>query len=446
MYSVKEEDNNEIVINLKNIVKALWSRKFLFTKIFIITLAFFISVTFILPKKYEVSTDLYINNSNNSNLTEINPFIIQELGSTGMTSLLTGSNSALTNEIELIKSPLVLDKVIHKNNIRVNKLYKIIKTKKYGQYVKADRFAESITIENKKGTNILNISYTNKNKEVAYGVVSSLIEGYVDLHKNLNIEKSKSDIKILEAEYNKAKNNLNKKINSFSGIPATAISGSSNISAMSAFSKSAQKAMSTIQGQYTTGVKSEIALREDSEKVAELARKLEWAKLVDNMSDSSNVIVLKEPQHLKDYEQASPKLFVNIILGIVFGVIAAFIGVMCAEIFDRKLAYSMLGENIIYDINKSFMAFCSDILINIEHKIGFIIFEEIPAGLKHKFSEFDNVDFINPEVSKKFVLQLKNIDKIVLFAKINSTNSQDYKVIKNMLENSNKEIISEVLL
>ena len=106
----------------------------------------------------------------------------------------------------------------------------------------------------------------------------------------------------------------------------------------------------------------------------------------------------------------------------------------------------MLGENIIYDINKNFTAFCSDILTNIEHKIGFITFEEIPAGLKQKFSEFDNVDFINAEVSKKFVLQLKNIDKVVLFAKINSTNSQDYKVIKNMLKNSNKEIISEVLL
>ena len=119
---------------------------------------------------------------------------------------------------------------------------------------------------------------------------------------------------------------------------------------MSAFSKSAQKALSGIQGQYVSGVKSEIALREDAEKVAELAKKVEWARLVENMSDSSNVVVLKEPRRLQDYEQTSPKLFTNIILGIVFGIIAGLGAVIFVENTDKKLTYSMLGNNIIYDI------------------------------------------------------------------------------------------------
>ena len=439
-----EEDFN---IDLKKIFYALWNRRILIIKIFMSVFIFFILLTFVLPKKYTVDADLYINKTNSSNMAEINPYFISEVGvGGGMAAMLAGGGN-LTNEMELMQSPLVIDKVIKENDLRFKKLFGIFPTVKTGQLMTAEKFLEKkVSFEIKKGTNVVTISYKNKDKELAYGVVNSIITNYIDLHKKLNTEKSKSDKAVLEAEYNKAKKNLNKKMNSFSGIPATAISGSSNISAMSAFSKKKKKAMSTIQGQYTTGVKSEIALREDSEKVAELARKLEWAKLVDNMSDSSNVVVLKEPQHLKDYEQDSPKLFINIILGVVFGVIAALIGVICAEIFDKKLAYSMLGENIIYDINKNFTAFCSDILTNIEHKIGFITFEEIPAGLKQKFSEFDNVDFINAEVSKKFVLQLKNIDKVVLFVKINRTNSQDYKVIKNMLENSNKEIISEVLL
>lgn len=70
------------------------------------------------------------------------------------------------------------------------------------------------------------------------------------------------------------------------------------------------------------------------------------------MSDSSKVIVLKEPRKLKDYEQTSPKLFTNILLGIVFGVIASLIAVLFRENTDKKLTYSMLGDEIIYDIEK----------------------------------------------------------------------------------------------
>lgn len=73
------------------------------------------------------------------------------------------------------------------------------------------------------------------------------------------------------------------------------------------------------------------------------------------MSDSSKVIVLKEPRKLKDYEQTSPKLFTNILLGIVFGVIASLIAVLFRENTDKKLTYSMLGDEIIYDIEKDFI-------------------------------------------------------------------------------------------
>ena len=145
-------------------------------------------------------------------------------------------------------------------------------------------------------------------------------------------------------------------MNSVSGLPSTAVSGSGGLAALSSISKSAQKAMSGIQGQYVSGVKSEMRLREDAEKVAALSSKLEWAKLVDQMSESSKVIVLKEPRQLQEYEQASPKLFTNILLGIVFGVIASLIAVIFAENTDKKLTYSMLGENIIYNLENDLTA------------------------------------------------------------------------------------------
>ena len=71
---IYRSNQGEITINLKNIFLALWNRKFLIAKIFTITLVFFIAMTFISEKKWTVSADLYINNANNTNYLEINPY------------------------------------------------------------------------------------------------------------------------------------------------------------------------------------------------------------------------------------------------------------------------------------------------------------------------------------------------------------------------------------
>ena len=99
-----------------------------------------------MPKKYEVSADLYINKTNNSNMAEINPYVIEELGSGGgMSAMLSGGKGTLDNEIELISSPKVMDKVIQENDIKIGKLFKIIKTKKYDKPL--TKFVDSGTIK-----------------------------------------------------------------------------------------------------------------------------------------------------------------------------------------------------------------------------------------------------------------------------------------------------------
>lgn len=446
-YCPQDELDEELTIDLKKIFFALWSRKFLIAKIFVGVVLFFVLITFFSAKKYTVDADLYINKTNNSNMSEINPYFISEVGTGGgMAALMSGGGGGLANELEIMQSPLVIDKVIQENDIRVGKLYGIFKTKKYGQYVKADAFIKAINVENKKGTNVVTINYKSKDKELAYGVVNSIINNYIALHKELNSEKSKSDKTVLENEYKQAKADLNKKMNSISGMPASSMGGSGGLAAMSAFSRSAQKALSGIQGQYVSGMKSEIALREDAEKVAELAKKVEWARLVDNMSDSSNVVVLKEPRRLQDYEQTSPKLFTNIILGIVFGAIAALFAVIFAENTDKKLTYSMLGENIIYNGENDFTDLKVEILAKKDKKIACVMFEELSSFLALQLKDFKNLDFIKADISSEFVERVKNSDEVIIFASINKTNSKFYKQIKLMLNEMNKEISLEVLI
>ena len=446
-YDYTQELDEELTIDLKKIFCALWSRKILISKVFLIILLCFVILTFISPKKYKVESDLYVNKANNSNMMEINPYAIEELGAGGGMAALMAGGGGLTNELELMQSPLVIDKVIKENNLKYKKLYGIITTKKTGEFLSTAAFLKkNISFENKKGTNVITIEYKSKDPELAYNVVNSIINNYVELHKQLNSEKSKSDKKVIEAEYNKAKKALNSKLNSSSGLPEQALASSSGISAMSAFSKSAQQAMANLTGQVRAGEKSRVAVTEEAEKVAALSSKLEWAKMVDDMSDSSKVLVLKEPQKLKDFEYSSPKLLINIFLGIVFGFIASLFAVIFAEHTDKKLTYSMLGDNIIYNLEEDFSDLKVLLLANADKRISIVTFEDIPKNILSKFENIRNINFIKADISNEFVNSIKTSDKVILVESVGKTNSKFYKQIKSMLQEMNKNIISEAII
>ena len=70
LYNSTEEFDEDFNINIEKLWKTIWSRKALLLKIFCSVLAFFILLTFIMPKKYKVTADLYINKSNSSNMID----------------------------------------------------------------------------------------------------------------------------------------------------------------------------------------------------------------------------------------------------------------------------------------------------------------------------------------------------------------------------------------
>ncbi len=439
-----QQENDEITINLKNIFLALWSRRFFIIKIFSIVLAFFIALTFVSAKKWKVDADLYINKTNNSNFMEVNPYALEDVGKIGS---VLGGTDPLADEIELIQSPLVIDKVIKENNLRYRKMYGFIPTKKTGQYLTTGAFLKKgPEFESKKGTHVLSISYTSKKKDLAYNVVNSIIKNYIILHKEVNSRKSKSDKAIIESEYKKAKAELANKVNTAGGLPTQSLAGTGNLAAMSTFSRTAQSAIGNIKGQYVAGEKSRIAVGESAAKVEKLASKLEWANLVDVMSDSSKVIVIKKPHPLRDWEYASPKLFINILLGIVFGIIFSIIGVIYKEITDKKLSYSMLGSDVIYDLKNDYVKFMTELVANSDKKILFTQFENLPAKYTEELKKYPNIRYTNADISTEFKNSVKNTDFVVLLASINKTNAENYKSVKRIIEKTNKTILYEVLV
>lgn len=444
-YFSQNELKDELKIDLKKILFTLWARKILMLKVGIVIFLLIVLSTFTSTKKYVIDADLYINKSNNSNMVEFNPYVINEMGDISLSSI---SDKVMMNEMELMQSPLVIDKVIKENDLRYKKLYGIFTTVKTGEYLSTDKFLKKkkLKIENKKGTNIVSISYKSKDKDEAYGIVSSLITNYIELHKELNSEKSKSDKKIIESEYQKAKEDLNKKVSVASGLPTQTLTGTGNLAAMSAFSRSAQNAISTLRGQYLAGEKARVDINEDASKVNQLAQKLEWARLVEEMSDSSKVLVIKEPRQLKDWECTSPKLFTNILLGIILGAISSLIALIFAEKTDKKLTYSMLGDNIIYNLDKEFQSLSIEVISNADNKTAFVFFEEMSKYTFEKFKDFVNVVPLKADISNSFKDALKHTNSVVTFASIGKTSSEEYKLVKKMITNLGKNIIYEVLV
>ncbi|MDD3012585.1 MAG: Wzz/FepE/Etk N-terminal domain-containing protein [Candidatus Gastranaerophilales bacterium] len=117
------QNSDEIIIDFNKIWRIICYRKSLIITCFVLAIILSGLLTILMPKKYETEAKLLINKSSSTNLADINPFIISDavdIGGGGMSSLLGGSSN-LSNEIEILKSPLVLDPVIKINNLKYKK-------------------------------------------------------------------------------------------------------------------------------------------------------------------------------------------------------------------------------------------------------------------------------------------------------------------------------------
>lgn len=445
-YNPMDELDEDLNINLKKIWMILWSRKWLLVKVFWSIMALFILLFFVTPKKYVVTADLYVNKSNSSNLTEFNPYVLDEAAG-ALVSM--GADKAMNNEIELMKSSLVLDKVIQENNIIYRKKYGIIPNSREGEYIPAKAFygkGKILKFENVKNTSVISISYKAKDPKFAYNIVTSLIKNYIELHKEINTEKSKSDKQLLEAEYAQTKANLDKKLKQSTGLPEQSMGGIANLSAMSAFSRSASSAIGNLKSQYIAGERSQIAISEETQKLTQLATKLEWAKIVEHMSDSSKVIVLHEPRLLNKNENSSPKLLINIILGFIFGGIASLMALIYVEIKSKKLTYSMLTNNIIFDGTQKLNIIEDKCYGYDPKKVLLLSFVQLPNAMIDSLQKLPNTSVTYYSSTKDYMNKIKVADKIVLASKIEITDAETYKTIRETIKNQQKEIIFDILM
>ena len=162
------------------------------------------------------------------------------------------------------------------------------------------------------------------------------------------------------------------------------------------------------------------------------------------MSDNSKVLVINPPLKPEVYDQSSPKLLINILLGIVFGAIAALFALIFAETTSKKLTYSMLGDNVVYNFMDNLTELKMCFLANKDCNIALVAFDDAIEDVKEQY--LGKYTIISAEINDEFVNSVKNYDKIILFEKVNSTDSKLYKNIITILKDLNKNILKEVLL
>lgn len=439
-----EKNGDEIIIDFRRVFEILNYRKNLILKTFLVSILFFTVLTFILPKKYETSAELYVNKSNATNLVELNPYMISSLSGEGMSGLLSGANNALQNEIEIIKSPLVMDGVIKENDLR----YK--SGKKKGEFISTESFLKkNLSIENKKGTNIISIEYKSRNPLQTYNVINSIIANYKKVNEEINTKKATKDKAILEGSYadtNKVLNNKLAALKHSNALPDSAVSGLGMLAALKGHSKAIGGAMGSIQNQVVEGQKSQISVEQEVDKLKLVKSKLEWTKLVEQMArDTTNVIVLKSPELKRNFEQTSPKLFPNLISGLIFGIFAAIIIVILAEIIDKKLTYSALGENVMYNIDKNIDELKLILMTNSRENFSFIIFDGFKIDLFKSLEGFNNFKVIKADITPKTIDEISNSDKLIFAQRIGQTPKKLYTQLKTTCEEMKKTVYKELI-
>lgn len=439
------ENETEIVIDFGKIIKIIKYRKILIAKVIIFCILFAVILTYILPKQYATEANIYINKSSNTNLIELNPYLIASMGADDkLSGILAGTSNMLQNEMEIMKSPLVMDKVILENNLRYpwgKKKGELLSTK--------DFLRKNISIENEKGTNVITIEYKSKKPQLSYNVVNSIIANYQQANEEINTQKAAKDKKLLETSYAQTNKVVNKKLSALkhtNALPDTAMTGMGILAALRGHNRAISSAVGSVQSQIVEGQKSQISIEQDVDKLKMVKSKLEWSNLVEKMAkDTSNVIILKKPEIKRSFEQVSPKLWINLILGIIFGFLASIIAVVLSELKDKKLTYSTLGDKVNYEPEDYVDDLKFFLLKNLKEQVLFIVFEGFQAELLQKIEGINNFKIINAGISQKIIDEISYSNKIILFAKVGQTSKKLYKQIKDMCVETQKQICIEVV-
>jgi uncharacterized protein involved in exopolysaccharide biosynthesis len=462
-----EEKNEYQELDLLKIWKVINYRKYYSLAIYVILIISAIIITAQIPKQYTSEASILINQSSSTNLADINPYILDKVLSTSSKSLgsfLSGGADDLKNNIEIIKSPLVMDKVIKENNITYKsgpKARKFLSTKDFIE-------KKNLIITDKKDTNIIEISYESDDPEVSYNIVKSIIDTYQEVSEAINSRRASKDRAFLEDELAKTEQEMTvvqKKIKQFKQAnnilgPEIDLQLLTSSGGMNPYKKSIANKISNFPEIEIRFKELEVQSETIMDKYKLLKEKYEWAFLVERMSrNATNISILQQPEIKESFEKSSPSLKRNIIISVVLAIILSSVFVIMLEMIDKKLSYLHLNTDSLFWLNKQTdQTKLNNLFLNLKKKM-----DDISATTIHviqlNLSETDQQYFM--QQFKSFLTRCNDVktlnyidltdvntvynfideaNAVLLVAKIGQTDRQTYEQIERILEDQKKLI------
>ncbi|MDD3012598.1 MAG: Wzz/FepE/Etk N-terminal domain-containing protein [Candidatus Gastranaerophilales bacterium] len=447
-------EKDDLLLNLSKIFRIVLYRYKLILFFVFLAIVMVIALFNILPKKYEVQAELLINKANSTNLADINPFVMADFGSAGQgnfSSILGGSNS-LVNEVEILKSPLVLEPVIRENSL----IYK--KGRKKNKLLSVNDFLERNTdIEDVKGSNVINISYSSDNPETAFKVVDSIIKNYRKIYENINSKKASSDRAILENTFQKAQKNVAEKANklkehksrSESHIDSSVL-GLNGL--LSLYDKRINKNLKTTSREQVESKSLEDELVQATEEQKTLKTKYEWSVLVENISkNATNVTIIKQPTILDYADFSEPNLPSVILLSIVISSFLAFSVIFAREKFSSKLSIIDMEDNWRLNSKRNLKQHIKEAALDIalcSSKLCIISLTGSSAASRFiKDINVPNIEIFNkPDFSKECLDLINNSESVIFVGEIGSTNKYEFNNLAAYCKNNNKKVLKAYIL
>lgn len=423
---------------------------------YLIAIILAVIITYFQQKIYITDATLLINKSEKTNLADINPFIIGDTASAGgggLSGLLNQGGGGLGNELEILKSPLVMNRVIRENNL----IYSA--GPKKGKYINGSAFAENknLVIENVKGSKTIKVSYKSPDPKVAYSIVNSIIKNYKDVYEDINANKAVSDKEFLTHTYLTAKNDLDQKIAKFKDIDNVYASASVPGGLMAIYNKKLNQELNNVVQEGLNIRKVQTELEQAVEKVKMLKTKIEWINLVEGMSKNvTNISILKEPELKESFEYSEPNLNINIIIGILIGVIVSSCLVIGIEITSKKLSYSDMDDNTILAIKDKIDLLNLKVKIITDNIKNLAVVSVANSDKSNRYIEMMKKELANNNVvisltteNNTFDEHIKNLlssEYVVLIGQIDYTDRKIFNSIKNTCQETGKNIINTILL
>jgi len=443
-------ENEEKTINLTKIWHIFIYRKQVIFLCFTLILSICAVFTIVCPKIYSSEAKILISKNNSTYLSDINPFALSDKETNGLMKF--GSQNNLSNEIEIIKSPLVLDSVIKENGLKYEKGVNA------GEYLKIKDFLKrNFSIENPKDTNILKISYKSKDPATAYQVIRSILTNYRTIYENINLLKASNDKNFLMKSYSNAKDAVENKITKLKQFKSHSITASdtalNNMNILlSLQDKRINKNASSISQVSVESKKLESELDQELENLKYLKSRYEWSKQIESMSKSTtNLIVLEEPAITTQYSE--PKPLFNIFLAIIFSTILSYFVVLYKEKNDKKLSYSDLSENFkLINTKTDLNSIKTKIILGNTEDLGIISlgnkeFTDYFNDLIKQDSGYDIKVRITSADSKlnEFLSVMNSSDNLVFIGHIGISDRELYNSLTLSAKELNKKIIGELV-